>query len=61
MRLLVKMIIAIAAINTVVGVCNIVFTPEEYKMYGNLAILCILGVQGILCSVIFHSPDEDSK
>ena len=61
MRLLVKMIIAVACINTILGVCNIFLVPEDYKLYGNVAIFCVLGVQLILCSVIYHSPDKDSK
>lgn len=61
MRLLVKMIIAVAFINTILGVCNIFLVPPEYKLFGNIAIFCVLGVQLILCSVIYHSPDKDSK
>ncbi len=61
MRLLVKVILAVACLNFVLGVCNVFFTPSEYKWFGNIAIFCVLGVQLILCSVIFHSPDKDSK
>lgn len=61
MRLLLKVIIAIACINTIIGVCNVFVVPEEYKMYGNIVVYCIFSVQLILCSIILHSPDKDSK
>lgn len=61
MRLIVKFILAIPCIITVLGVYNIFFAPTEYKLHGNIALICILGVQLILCSVVFHAPDKDSK
>lgn len=61
MRPIVKAILAIAVINTIFGVCNIFIMPPEYKIYGNITILLVLAIQLVLCSIVIHSPDKDSK